>query len=187
MVHVYNPDTRLYVGFESRFSEEALRFATYYRFGEDRSDRLIEDMKNPNWDKNIGLSVEELKLKTQQLKEIRINKGQKKEMEDLYTDYYPTVDPTAKLSNKQIQQIPEILQDYLDNKPLSPKEMAALTRYQRLNQGWQDHLNQNNVDLNDFRRNLWHNNQDVNVDPSQAPLLNDQITEIVGPTLGDID
>lgn len=181
-IHVYNPELELYMAFEPSLSNNTIHLITYY--SDAKSQKIAEKMTDPAWDKNIGSSTKTHELNRQKVAENRRIKQNNKLFGESYKDYYPTVAPDNKLSQAQINEVPEIVQKYEQRGILTPNEKEVLKRYAALNRGWQAHLNNENINLNDARRNLWHNR---GVDSSEALLLTEQIDNIIGPSLGDID
>ena len=183
-VHVFDPDHRLYIGFEPQPNSDDLYYITHYSLTLSKSRELADNIKNDNWDGNVGLPVEELEQQLKNVgKNVRENR-RKQQTSEYYNEFFPTVAPEHKLSNKQIQSVEKLVRKYKRGEILTSQEIKILTRFRFLNEGWQFYLDRANIDIDNPIRNLWHDN---NVDPSVAPSIYEQIDKIVGPTLGDID
>lgn len=139
-------------------------------------------MKDPNWDKNVGLSNEQRQVES----EIRAQARRKKEFLDLFKGYFPTIVPTDKLSNRQINEIPRILAKSLQSETdkLTPKEIEILQRFDAIDKGWQAYLDSQ---LDNFSPEHEFRNLLQNQNVTDPKLLMKQIKEIVGPTLDDVE
>ena len=182
VIHTFNPDSRLYVGFEKWQEFDDSFFITYYRMTEEKTDKLTESMKDPNWDKNVGLSNEQRQVESK----IRAQARRKKEFLDLFKGYFPTIAPTDKLSNRQINEIPRILAKSLQSETdkLTPKEIEILQRFDAIDKGWQAYLDSQ---LDNFSPEHEFRNLLQNQNVTDPKLLLKQIKEIVGPTLDDVE
>nr|YP_010282936.1 hypothetical protein MKT70_pgp099 [Nitzschia ovalis]YP_010282997.1 hypothetical protein MKT70_pgp038 [Nitzschia ovalis]ULD15700.1 hypothetical protein [Nitzschia ovalis]ULD15761.1 hypothetical protein [Nitzschia ovalis] len=182
VLHIFEPNTRVYMCFEIWNEFNDAFYITGYQRTVENTDKFEDQMRDKNWDGNVGLSREERQVELERQAQARSKKNFRK----LFKEYSPTIAPTGKLSNQQINEIPKILSKSLQNQAdkLTPEQIEILQRFDTIEKGWQIHLDNqpDNISREDDRRNLWRE-----LDPTEAPSLKQQIDDILGPSLGDVE